>query len=477
MNISVDFTSPVGTNSYFAPFQLFGYIVAHGGWVILLVAFLIGLWWSWIRWRKNLYDASIKFVLLAIDVPKENEQTPKAVENIFAHLHGIQKKGSKLERWVYGYNQQAFSLELISIGGYIQYLIRTPVQFRDLVEAAIYAQYPDAEITEVEDYTSRYKVEFPNDYYNVYGAELKLEKKEVYPIKTYIAFEDPSSREVFKDPMGSVLEILSRLKEGEEFWLQFVIAPPDDDSWREKGIKLIKKLIGAKESKKGNDLLWLPKNVIHGVSESFTASLIPPSDFPGASSSNGDVFKWPTMMQHLTPSERSVVEAIGIKISKIAFNTKIRMVYLARKEAYDHARIIPAVLGAIKQYNTMDLNGIKRDGKTKTKVTYPTIKSINEWRRNNRRRRIMWGYKYRSGTRGRNMFILNIEELASLFHFPISTVKAPLVKKTEAKKGEPPVSLPTDQSFFLRPKANPPSGPAAEDERQGPVAPGNLPFV
>ena len=39
-------------------------------------------------------------------------------------------------------------------------------------------------------------------------------------------------------------------------------------------------------------------------------------------------------------------------------------------------------------------------------------------------------------------FILNIEELASVWHFPVPQVKAPLVQKTEARKGEPPTSLP-----------------------------------
>ncbi len=476
MDIIIDFTTPVDGGSYFAPIQLMWYIFVNGGWIAILVAILIGLWWVWITWRKNLYNSKIKYVILAIDVPKENEQTPKAVENIFAHLHGAQKRGSKIDRWVKGYNQQAFGLELISVGGYIQYLIHTPVQFRDLVEAAIYAQYPDAEITEVEDYTKKYKVEFPNDTYDIWGAELKLNRDEVYPLKTYFAFEDPASREVFKDPMASVLEIMSRLKEGEEFWLQFIIAPPVDNSWREKGMKLIQKLIGAKDSKNGKDLMWLPKNVAHGVSESFTASLIPPSDFAGESG-NSDVFKWPTMMQHLTPSEKSVIEAIGIKISKIAFKTKIRLVYLARKEIYNQGRIIPAVLGAIKQYNTLDLNGLRRDKKTKTKVTYPPIESINEWRRNNRKRRIMWGYKYRSGVRGRNFFVLNIEELASLFHFPISTVKAPLVKKTEARKGEPPIALPTESAFTPRPPVNRTEKIQPQNEPEAPVAPGNLPFT
>ena len=475
MEIVFYFAGAGGNDSYFGPFIAMWMVIIKGGWAALLIAVLVGLWWAWITWRKNLYDASMKFVLLAIDIPKENEQTPKAVENIFSHLHGIRKKGNFLERILKGYNQQGYSLEIISIGGYIQFLIRTPEIHRDLVEAAIYAQYPDAEITEVEDYTERYKVKFPNDEYDIYGCHFKLEKNDVYPIRTYMAFEDPSTKEVFKDPMASLLEILSRVREGEEIWLQFVIAPQSSMEWREKGIRVIKKLIGAKTEKNGKDILWLPRNIIHGVSESFTASIISPSDM-AAEKDSKQILKWPTMMQHLTAWEKAVVEAIGIKISKITFQTKIRLIYLARKDVFKRKRLIPAIEGALKQYNTLDLNGLKRDKKSESKVVYPPVKSIIEWRQNNRKRRIMWGYTKRSGVRGRSMFVLNIEELATLYHFPIMTVKAPLVKKTEARKAEPPVSLPLEQPFPLK-KTGEGEGNLSEVQDKKSVFPENLPFT
>ncbi|MFH1366746.1 MAG: hypothetical protein ABIH38_02010 [Patescibacteria group bacterium] len=475
MDIVFNITGAGYTDSYFAPLVAMWVLIVKGGWVVLLFAIILGLWWAWITWRKNLYDASIKNIILAIDVPKENEQTPKAVENIFSHLHGVRKGGNLLEKILKGYNQQGFSLEIISIGGYIQFLIRTPEVHRDLVEAAIYAQYPNAEITEVEDYTQRYKVRFPNDEYDIYGCHYKLEKNDVYPIRTYVAFEDSSTKEVFKDPMASLLEILSRVREGEEIWLQFVIAPQSSGKWREKGIRVIRKLIGAKTEKKGKDALWLPRNIVHGVSESFTASIVPPSDM-AADEESKQILKWPTMIQHLPAWEKNVVEAVGIKISKITFVTKMRLVYLARKDIFKRKRLIPAIEGALKQYNTLDLNGLRRDKKSETKVVYPPFKSIVEWRQNNRKRRILWGYIYRSGVRGRSPFVLNIEELATLYHFPIMTVKAPMVKKTEAKKAEPPVALPLEQVFPLRKKGEGGENLNEVLEKKA-VFPENLPFA
>ena len=55
----------------------------------------------------------------------------------------------------------------------------------------------------------------------------------------------------------------------------------------------------------------------------------------------------------------------------------------------------------------------------------------------------MQGYKDRDGTLGRKMGTYNVEELATLWHFPVeAVVKAPLVQKAPGRKSEPPISLP-----------------------------------
>ena len=71
-----------------------------------------------------------------------------------------------------------FSFELVSIDGYIQYLIRTPKRYRDLIESAIYAQYPDAEISEAVDYTENIPHQYPDDEYGAWGTELNLVKEQ-----------------------------------------------------------------------------------------------------------------------------------------------------------------------------------------------------------------------------------------------------------------------------------------------------------
>lgn len=467
------------------PFSVAVFLFASGGWVFVLFAILSGLFWVWLYWRQNLFFARQQYVLLAIDVPRDNEQTPKAVEHVFSHIHGIHKNPNLIEKYIDGYLQPAVSLELISIDGFIQYLVRTPVRFRDLVEAAIYAQYPNAEIAEVEDYTRDAPTEWPNERYRMWGAEITLVNKDVYPIRTYPAFEHPLTQ-TFLDPMASLLEIMGRLRVGEQIWLQWVITPPPDDSWRRRGIRAIKKLIGAKAppAKSRLDVIgWLPNQVIQGLSESFTAGLgtLPfgEADFT-AKRDNVP----PSLMLHLAPFERNIVESIGFKISKLTFSTKFRFVYLATKETFDKIGRVGGVFGALKQLAALDLNGFKPEKKTKTTVDY----FFKHTRENARARRLMWGYKYRSNWRGRNRYMLNIEELATLWHFPVITVKAPLVQKSQAKRGEPPIALPTGQNpvagqasgplRMVRPTAPPPPGiPSAPPAAPPARVPENLPVA
>lgn len=425
--------SVVSETSFGNPFSAALFFFTHGGWIALLIVVLWGIWEARLVSVQNRYDASVPYILLAVDVPRENEQSPKAVEQIFAHLSGIQKKGNLIDRYIHGYTQREISLELVSIGGYIQFVIRLPAKFRDLVEAAFYAQYPNAEISEIDDYVPVMKPDFPGEY-DLWGTEIAFTNKNAFPIRTYPAFEH-SMTQKFLDPMASILEIMGRLRAGEQVWLQLVITPTPDESWREAGEKIIRKMIKAKGAEKGgvvSDLVSYPGQLAIGAYETVTRTIFEPTE-----GKKREERELPSIMQHIPPNERAVLESIGIKISKLAYLVKFRFVYFAHVSVFDTTRR-PAVIGALKQFNTLDLNGFKVNKKTKTSVNYFFTKRRAAYRK----RKIYWGYRYRSLRRGQKKLILNIEELASVYHFPVIDVKAPLVKKTESKKGEPPVSLP-----------------------------------
>ncbi len=414
------------------PFLLFVEILRRGGWIPIVVMLFLGAAHIWLDHRQALFAHKQKYVLLAIDIPPENEQTPRAVENMMVALAGAHGSIDWYERWWKGEWQEGFSLELVSIEGYVQFLIRTNVNFRDLTEAAVFAQYPNAEITEVSDYCDDAPKTFPHDEYEMFGAEYKLHKKNCYPIRIYKNFEHTLSG-TFADPMASMIEVMSNLARGEQLWYQIIIRPVDD-TWQDEGIEEVKKLVGAPEEKKVtliDKALAIPAEIVSLITEAF---------FPEFASTEEkhEQSKPRSEMLFLTSGEKSTVEAIEGKISKIGFSCKIRFIYFAKKEVYLKSRGAAGFIGAIKQFNTLDLNNFRPEKKSWTK-TYYFLKKQRMWAR---QRLMMNAYRSRSYSYGVAPYVLNVEELATIWHFPAKEVTTPMLKTAAGRKAEAPVDLP-----------------------------------
>ncbi len=402
------------------------------GWIIPVFLFCWAMILLFQVWIRTEYKKSRIYIVLAIDVPKGNEQSPKAVENMFSHLSGAHQPLKRYHKWWKGEVPESFGFEIVSIGGYIQFLVHTDQRYRDLIEAIVYAQYPDAEITEVEDYTKKYeKMKFPNETHQLFGSEVTLTNKEVYPIITHKEFEDSVSGEL-KDPLASLLEALGRIGPGEEIWVQFLVTPADND-WSKKAHSEINKIIGAKDTggSKGID------GFVSSIFE-FIQLGINPAEPANASKKDSA----PNQMLYLTAGQKDDVSAIEHKASKPGFHTRIRYIYIAEKNKYKTEKAVQGVYGSMKQFNSLGLNGLKND------IRYFTgaIVFFKQRRLITRRNKILYRYRWRGhwfmpGEFGK---VLIAEELASLWHFPSILVKAPLVQKTQAKRAEPPISLPTE---------------------------------
>jgi len=411
------------------------------GWIII-VYFLIFLGLFLLsEYKEEKYKSKWSWVLLAIDIPQMNMQTPKAVEQLFSHLAGAFNHPSIAEKYHQGYKQRWFSFEIISIEGYIQFLIRTESAFRDLVEAAVYAQYPEAEITEVEDYTTQFPNNFPDTAYDMWGTDFGLAESFAYPIRTYIEFEHSiSESNILKDPMGTFLESFSRIGLGEHMWFQILIEPIDN-GWKEKVIEKIKGLVGnmvgASGSKKSSGVFQM---LTGGESSKALSELAGQllGNTGGEPKKEKPEKKNESNMLMLTPGQRKLLEAMENKITKIGFKTKMRAIYLARKEVFRPERSINGLVGAISQFNIPSSNSIIPT------VGISTNYFLKDYRGHYRKSKIMSAYKKRKMKAGGNPFVFNIEELATIWHFPLLHVKTPLLQKSQGKRSEPPSSLPIE---------------------------------
>lgn len=392
---------------------------------VVLIALFIELW---VRHLKTTAIKAIKWTFLEVKISRDIEKSPKSMEQIFSGLHGVLTKIKFLDKYWKGKVQEWFSFEIAGIDGAVYFFIRTPEQFRNLVEAQIHAQYPDAEISEVLDYAGPIAKKVPGKLYDIGGGELILEKDDYYPIRTYPFFEE-KEEERRVDPMASFLEILSKLKPGENIFIEYLMKPTAEKEWKEKGIEAVNKLVGKKIEKKKK---WY--EVIFGGLEEFIRNLlIAAAIYPEWGKTSKEEIK--SAIANLSPGEKLIAEAIENKISKLAFRASIRFAYIARSDVFSRANMA-AINGAFKQFNTVNLNAFKSNGKAGTSADQP-FKKRKEFLR---KQKFIERYVNRAWPK--KDFILNIEELATIYHYPILTVETPTMRRVEAKKAEPPVSLP-----------------------------------
>ena len=392
---------------------------------VVLIALFIELWVTYLKIKAI---KALKWTFLEVKISRDIEKSPKSMEQIFSGLHGIITKVKFLDKYWKGKVQEWFSFEIASIDGSVYFFIRVPEQFRNLVEAQIHAQYPALEITEVLDYAGPVAKKVPSKTYDISGGELILERDDFYPIRTYPFFEE-KEEERRVDPMASFLEILSKLKSGESIFIQYLIKPTAEKEWKEKGVEQVNKLVGKKVEKKKK---WY-QNIYGGIEEFFGNLLIALAIYPEWSEAKKEESKSSTA--NLSPGEKLVAEAIENKISKLAFRAGIRFVYVARSDIFSRANMA-AINGSFKQFNTVNLNGFKSNGEAGTSAS-GLFKKRKEFLKKQE-----FIERYANRTWPKKDMVLNIEELATVYHYPILGVETPTMRRVESKKAEPPVSLP-----------------------------------
>jgi hypothetical protein len=333
-------------------------------------------------------EAAHDHCLLMLEVPRTNDKKELAAEQMLASLHGILR--TKRELKLAGTLQEHISLEVAAIGQRLRFYIWTPKHLQAFVEGQVYAQYPTVQIFEQEeDYAERRLHQTV-----IHSAELTLTDDETLPVKTFPSFE--------VDPLAAITATLAKLdKEDEELWIQ-ILARPVHDDWHRKGARMVQRI------KRGGGLFGPGTSSAMGYAGEAIAALIRPP--------TGSDSKEP----ELSERDKSRITAIQEKSNKLGYQVKIRLLYAGHDQHTARLRM-QALVGAFKQYNTTNLNGF-------------TAKSPSY----NRDRQLEYQTRFfvDSG------YILNIEELASLFHLPHTTVETPNIVWATTKTAEPPPNVP-----------------------------------
>jgi len=341
------------------------------------------------KMKKIDWLAAQEYTVLRIDVPRNNEKSPMAAEQMFAAIHGIFSESAQF--------QNHLSFEIVSKDKFIQFYIYLPLHLKDFVEGQIYAQYPTVEINEVSDYAR--DADIGSKDYAI--CELKLTKPDVYPIKSFTDFD--------VDPISSITSVMTKLAEGEEVWTQLVIRPIGDE-WQEKGHEMVASVRNGTKNSKTTFAKALGGGLIKFGKALVLQAIRPGEDF----AEEKKEIKLPSAVE-------DALKNIELKITKLGFETKIRVLALGNDPTVAKLKC-QNIAAAFKQFNSTTLNGFK----------------VGDIYINNQT--AFKDFIYRSFED--DGAILNIAEIASIFHLPSSSVSTPNIVWSGSKKGEPPSNLP-----------------------------------
>ena len=354
-------------------------------WYVWLPVVLILSYLTWRNYRHIDALQNVESDLLVLEIPKANDKSELAAEQLFASLHGILRDKNELS--LNNGIQEHLSFEIASVNGQIRFYVWVPRSLRSFVEGQIYSQYPSVQIRPAdEDY-----IEHEQEHSVAYSSEITLTGSEMLPIKTFQNFE--------VDPLAGITGALAKLEStGEEVWIQILVRPIADD-WHKASDRWIKAVRHGKSSSTMG-ITW-----ISGLIGAFWS---PPE--AGKAGAGKD----------LSERDRTRISEAEKKATKLGYQVKIRLAYLG--ESTVNARLrMQAIVGTFKQFNSTNLNGFKISDASFVKEDLA---------------------KYRSRSFNDEGYILNIEELASVFHLPHTNVETPNVVWASSKSAEPPAKLP-----------------------------------
>lgn len=371
---------------------------------------------QWLYFVQKEFNLKQGRVSLEIRLPQDIFKSPEAMELVLVQLHQAAGPDNHVQTYWDGKNPPVYGLEIVSRGGDVRFYINTPrKKFKNMWETQLYAQYPGIEITELDvDYPS--EIVWNPDKYDMFSFHFNAKKADAFPIKTYIDFglDKMPKEEEKSDPITSILEALGSVGPGEHMWIQFLISANREENfktgslharadWKEEAVEAMKAYMEKAAKRAGSE------------------NISPMS---------------------LTDSEKQVVASIERSLSKSGFNTKIRGMYIAEKQAFNGDRI-----GALSGcWRTFDDNNRNMIGvRWRTDTDWPWWQDRKKATTTAMKKQELNEYKRRAFTKqnaGDGAKVFTTEELATLFHLPGKVAFTPTLQRIPSKRAEAPGNLP-----------------------------------
>ncbi len=365
---------------------------------LLLIVLAIVLYFE--QSEKNSMFGALETVLFLVMMPKNKPakegEAQKEEKIIISQMEQVLANFLHLKKPKMFQPSPSIALEIASqTGGTdIFFYVAVPKYLETVFEKYVHGVYHQATVDKIpQDYTV-----FKPAGVTV-GAYLKLKENFLFPISTYQKLE--------KDPLSTITNNLSKISAEEGAAIQLIIRPLSKFNLKEKGEKALRKI--REGEKVGTAISGAGQGIFMNLlSEIFKSS---PKKETEAGQKKEQGF------------DQVSYDAIQTKIQKQAFETNIRVVASApsKERAED---ILHHLISSFSQFSLSapnSFNPIEVKGNNLKKFIYDfSFRLFNEKQKN----------------------ILNVEELASIYHFPTHLIETPYVKSVKSVVAPPPSDLP-----------------------------------
>ncbi|MBI4122437.1 MAG: type IV secretory system conjugative DNA transfer family protein [Parcubacteria group bacterium] len=328
----------------------------------------------------------------------EPRQLIAPIESFMANLAGLRAERG-LVAWFLG-RRDHFAFEIVADEGVISFYVTVPDHLRQFVEQQIQAQYPESVIEERQDYN----IFTPRS--AIRAAALTFRKSYLFPIRTY--------QEMEADPLSALTNALSKFRDEARGGaaIQFVVRSAHP-RWHAAGNNL------AREVRQGKDLSDAIKIATSSIAGGVVRGLVSGRDGGGVDSPARQ-----GQFVGLSQFEEEAVARIQAKSGKSGFEANIRIVVAAETESKAAAEL-SGIINSFSQYAGYEYGN-----------AFQPVVSRNL-------RGFLNDFIYRNFSERRSI-ILNTEEMASLFHFPLPGTETPNILWLVSKQSGVPVNLPNE---------------------------------
>jgi len=345
---------------------------------------------------EDIPESIVDRVILKILIPREGTLPASAMQQLLASIHSLIGQQEEADSHI--------SLEIASTASGIYFLLVCASDVKKYIEGQIYAAYPEAEVSEMDDYTTGFSALPGQEHISI--TEGQLQKASLFPIKDITDFT--------YDPITSLLAAMSNLRSDETVGLQILIRAVND-KWKKEGAEYARRIRAGKSP---NSRIQVLKDFVIVLSRIYNGILSP---------QKLKIKSRPVLSQH----ETDQIALVEKKNKDALYIFRIRII-ASSPDKDSAATNVKSAVAALQQFDVFELNRL-----IFTEFTRPQDLSVKIT-------------EYKTRTLDMDIYdVLAANELAGLYHLPTSAVHAPQVQWLKARKAAAPVNLPTSGCVYL----------------------------